>query len=126
MAKYRLRYSFDPDAGICLWAANDAARERFGYPVDARDLPLPGNTRRQVWYVCAWFDTSINWDDPALPSPWGREERERFNAEAQKLVFAPVPEGDAVAQLARFRDAVLPRRNLHLFLLTSSRRRHPG
>lgn len=86
MAKYQLRYSFDPGAGVCLWAANDAARERFDYPVDAQDLPLPENTRRRVWYICAWFDTCIDWDYPPLPSPWSREERERFNAEAQGLL----------------------------------------
>lgn len=86
MSKYRLRYFFDPGAGVCLWAANDAARERFDYPVDARDLPLPENTWWKVWYVCAWFDTSIDWDYPPNPSPWNREERERFNAEAQKLL----------------------------------------
>ncbi|HEY9404323.1 MAG TPA: hypothetical protein VIQ24_16820 [Pyrinomonadaceae bacterium] len=86
MAKYRLRYSFDPGAGICLWAANDAAREQFDYPVDVRDLPLPENTRRRVWYVSAWFDTSIDWDYPPAPSPWSWEEREWFNSEAQKLL----------------------------------------
>jgi hypothetical protein len=86
MSKYRLRYFFDPGAGVCLWAANDAALERFDCPVDARDLPLPENTWRKVWYVCAWFDTGIDWDYPPNPSPWKREERERFNAEAQKLL----------------------------------------
>jgi hypothetical protein len=83
MAKFRLRYFFDPGVGVCLWAVNDAARERFDYPVDASDLPVPENTWRQVSYLCAWFDTIIEWDNPPGPSPWSPGENERFNAEAQ-------------------------------------------
>lgn len=31
---FALRCFFDPGSGICLWANNDEARERFGYPID--------------------------------------------------------------------------------------------
>jgi hypothetical protein len=83
---YRLRYFFDPGGGICLWSANDAARERFGYPVKARSLPLTENTWRRVAYLCAWYDTSIDWRYPPDPSPWEGSERKRFNNEAQNLL----------------------------------------
>ncbi len=86
MAKYRLRYFFDPGAGICLWAANDAARERFGYPVDVQDLSLPENVWRRACYLTAWFDTSIDWNYPPDPSPWTIEERKRFNVAAQEML----------------------------------------
>lgn len=39
-ATYRLRYFIDVWAGDCLWSANDAALERFGYPVSLEDLGL--------------------------------------------------------------------------------------
>lgn len=39
-AIYRLRYFFDVWAGECLWSDNDAALERFGYPVLLEDLGL--------------------------------------------------------------------------------------
>lgn len=86
MAKYRLRYFFDPGADICLWSSNDAANQEFGYAVDARTLPLPENTWRRVTYINAWWDTGIDWNYPPDPSPWDDEERQRFNAEARKLL----------------------------------------
>jgi hypothetical protein len=86
MHKYRLRYFFDPGASICLWADNDSARERFGYPVDFSQLPICENTGRRMLYVIAWHDTSIDWTYPTDPSPWDADERQLFNAEAQKLL----------------------------------------
>jgi hypothetical protein len=86
MATYRLRFFFDPGGGICLWAGNDAARERFGYPIDARSLSLPENTWRRVYYLCSWYDTTIDWNYPPDPSPWDTAERDRFRQEAQNLL----------------------------------------
>ena len=53
-------------------------------PVDARDLPRPENTQRRLVYLAAWYDTSIDWNDPPDPSPWDEAERQRFNTEAQE------------------------------------------
>lgn len=86
MPKFHLRYFFDPGSGVCLWSKNDAARERFGYPVDTNDLPLSENTKRRVWYMCAWFDTSIDWSFPSGPSPWSEEEVGQFKRQAQNLL----------------------------------------
>ena len=43
MAQYQLRFFFDY-GGDCLWAANDAALRRFGYPLYLPDLGLPDET----------------------------------------------------------------------------------
>jgi hypothetical protein len=86
MPKYRLRYFFDPGAGICLWTANEDAERRFGYAVDASKLPLLENTWRRVLHLCHWYDTSIDWNHPPDPSPWDAIECKRFNDEAQKLL----------------------------------------
>jgi len=83
MAKYRLRYFFDPGAGICLWADNEDAKRRFGYAVEPRELSLPENTWRRAMHLCSWYDTSLDWSYPPGPSPWGAEELRRFNNEAQ-------------------------------------------
>jgi hypothetical protein len=83
---YLLRYFFDPGAGICLWAGNDDARERFDYAIDASTLPFPENTWRRVIHLCSWYDTSIDWNYPPGSSPWNTEEFERFHAAAQKLL----------------------------------------
>lgn len=86
MATYKLRFFFSPGSGICLWSANDAARERWDCPVDLKALPLPENTWRKALYVMAWYDTGIDWSYPAAPSPWTIEERLSFNLAAQSLL----------------------------------------
>ncbi|MGE8210274.1 MAG: hypothetical protein ACN6RH_12250 [Stenotrophomonas rhizophila] len=74
-----LRYFFDPGSGICLWAHNDEARERFGYPVEHWTLPLSENTRRWLSYLIAWFDTSIDWSSPGdSDDRWSADEVGRF------------------------------------------------
>jgi hypothetical protein len=85
-ATYRLRYRLEPGAGVCLWATNDAAVERFGDAVDAHDLPLPENTWRRADYLVAWYDTSVDWSYPPDPSPWDENESARFDAEAQRFL----------------------------------------
>ena len=86
MPRYVLRYFFDPGSNICLWSANDAAREQFDYPVCLHDLGLPENLERRVIYLMAWFDTSLDWEYPPNPSPWTETERTRFREASQHLL----------------------------------------
>lgn len=86
MARYALRYFFDPGSGICLWAACDAARQRFGYPVAARQLPLPRPTRERMAQLADWYDHSVDWEYPAGPSLWDADEAERFARAARQLL----------------------------------------
>jgi hypothetical protein len=74
---YVLRFFFDY-GGTCLWAANDLARERFGYPVELSELPIPDDLRHELQLAGERFDTSLNWDNPAGPSPWSKEDSEQF------------------------------------------------
>lgn len=83
---YRLRYRFEPGAGVCFWAGDDATEARFGLAVQSTDLPLPENTRRRLEYLVAWFDTSIDWEYPPDPSPWDAEESARFHAETRRML----------------------------------------
>jgi hypothetical protein len=86
MARYALRYLFDPGSGICLWAASPAAHERFGYPIDPRQLPLPRETRERINQLVDWYDTSVDWEYPAGPSLWDDGEQERFTRAARQLL----------------------------------------
>ena len=86
MKLYRLRFAFDTGAGVCLWAANDTARERFGYAVESSELTLPPVTQRRLEALLRWHNTGLDWSDPAGPSPWSEEERQRFNREAQAVL----------------------------------------
>jgi hypothetical protein len=84
--KYKIRFFFDAGSGICLWAADDATRQIFDYPIDIWNLALPENTKRQTAYLITWFDTSIDWNDPAGLSKWDTEETKRFNTATQRLL----------------------------------------
>jgi hypothetical protein len=74
----KLRYFFEPGTNICLWAADDTAREKFGYAVEFEDLPLSEALVQQALKLATWFETSIDWSYPADPSPWNEAERQRF------------------------------------------------
>ena len=65
--RYRLKTGFDGGSGHLLWAANDAARERWDYPVDHFDLPLPMSLARHVQSLVDRYDL----DHPDV----GRETR---------------------------------------------------
>jgi hypothetical protein len=86
MANYLFRYFFDAGSGVCLWSANDAAREKFGYPVTLESLGLPENLLREALHIVTWYDTSLDWSYPPSPSPWSEEERARFIEASQRLL----------------------------------------
>jgi hypothetical protein len=83
MSVYVLRFFFDPGSGICLWAANDAARDKWDYPIEAQLLPIQEGTWRFADQLCSWYDTSVNWAYPPDPSPWSASEWAAFNTAAQ-------------------------------------------
>jgi hypothetical protein len=86
MEIYKLRFSFDPDSGICLWSENELARDRFGYPVELDSLEIAPSVKRLAEELIARFDTSLDWSDPAGPSQWSGVEREHFWADAADLL----------------------------------------
>lgn len=82
---YVLRYFFDPGSGVCLWAENDEAKEKFGYPVEHWELPLSENAKRFLQHLVAWFDTSIDWSAPGdTDEYWSAEELASFKAASAK------------------------------------------
>ena len=87
-ARYRLRFFFDAGSGACLWSGSDATRERFGYPVALELLPVSEHVRRAALQLCAWYDTSLDWESPSRPSPWSSGERQRFRDAALSFVAA--------------------------------------
>ncbi len=81
-----IRYFFDAGSGVCLWSGDDATNARHGFAIDAADLPLSAYTQRWLQHLIAWYDTSLNWDDPAGDSLWSAEEQARFQQAAQEGV----------------------------------------
>ena len=78
----RLRFAFEAGAGVCLWAANDDAQARFGLAVEQADLPLDGALRQTGEALIERFDTSLDWTDPAGPTPWTAGEADAFESAA--------------------------------------------
>lgn len=81
----RLRYFFDAGSGVCLWAGNDQAADQYGYAIDVEALPLSGNTRYWLRHLIAWYDTSLDWDNPgSAEGPWPEDEKRRFAQAARR------------------------------------------
>lgn len=88
MEIYKLRFSFDAGSGICLWSENELARDRLGYPVELDSLEVAPSVKKLAEDLIARFDTSLDWNDPAGPSPWSDVEREHFRADAAGLLWS--------------------------------------
>lgn len=95
---YILRFFFDYKAGGCLWSENDAAYKKYGFgPLDATfynlegeisgepRIKLPDVLKQQILELDKLYSESLNWDDPAAPSPWSKKEWEDFNKKARNL-----------------------------------------
>ena len=82
----RIRCSFDTGAGVCLWAADEAARLAYGYAIAFADLSLSEDLRRRGEALLALFDTRLCWEDPTAPSPWSDDGHEAFVLQAQQYL----------------------------------------
>lgn len=81
-----IRFFFDAGSGVCLWAGDDASNERHGFAINTGDLPLSSNTCYWLQHLIAWYDTSLDWDNPAGDSLWSGEEEARFRLAVQEGV----------------------------------------
>lgn len=88
MAVYRFRYFFEWGAGgDCLWADNDAARERYDYNPAIRDLPLSEALAVFLDETGYLHDDALNWDyppDPPDPEQWTPEKEADFCRRARE------------------------------------------
>ena len=55
---YVFRAFIDPGANL-LWSANDAARERFDYPVELEELPISAQLVAEIGRLFDRFEASI-------------------------------------------------------------------
>lgn len=60
----QLRFFFDAGSGVCLWAQDDEAKARFGYPVEAGDLDIPAELRAEIEQLITDYEDTFPWDDP--------------------------------------------------------------
>ena len=71
--------------GHCLWSANDRSRERFGNAIDNSRLPVSPLLLKELNDMEHEFQSYLNWDDPAGPSPWTDEHKTDFCIRANEL-----------------------------------------
>lgn len=83
MAKYEMKYMFDFVSGVCVWSANVAARERYGYPVKAEALPISNELVHTLRDLIARYDNALNWADPAIGFLWSDGERKLWHDEVR-------------------------------------------
>jgi len=82
---FRVRLLFEWGGGS-LWAGNDATRAKYGVGPIEDALPISPQTHDKLDELSAWHDNALDWNYPPDPSPWSKEERERFDAAALKLL----------------------------------------
>jgi hypothetical protein len=89
----RLRLFFDAGSGVCLWAQDEEAKQRFGYPVDLNALALPRDLHADLVRLIADYDATIDWDNPgatpdvdAGPTSFGYEPAAPLRDRVQRLL----------------------------------------
>lgn len=81
MTKYILKYWFE-HGGICLWSANDNARNKYDYPIDNRELPISKNLIDELYALEEEYHDYLDWNYPPDPSPWSEEQKQDFKNRA--------------------------------------------
>jgi hypothetical protein len=95
---YQLRFFFDYNCGGCLWCANDASYKTFdvgcldsalfdlyGHVIEEAKIRLPETIAQEVLKLDMLYSESLNWDDPAGPSLWNKEQWNEFYKQARLL-----------------------------------------
>jgi hypothetical protein len=82
---YKLKLMFEWGGGT-IWCANDAAREKHDVgPVEER-LPLPKKILDELQHLTELHDSALDWSYPPDPSPWSKQQFERFDEKAQNIL----------------------------------------
>ena len=74
---YELEYWFE-HGGFCLWSNNNETREKYGYAVDFRDLPISNQLINELKTLENEYGTILNWDEPNGPLLWNNEKKQDF------------------------------------------------
>lgn len=84
MDKYSLKFMFDWGSGTCLWSTNDAAREKYGYPVDIEQLPISSELAKSLIELADKHDEALDWDCPNNDLLWNEEQVKLFLQNARR------------------------------------------
>ena len=82
MAVYEMKYMYDWGSGCCVWSINDAAREKYDFPVFAEQLPISDDLKTTLDYLISKHDEALDWDCPQNDLLWDEEQINLFIKEA--------------------------------------------
>jgi len=75
--KYHLKFWFE-HGGICIWGANEKAKNKYGYAIEQKDLPISAGLIRELNDLEDKYVTFLDWEYPPNPSPWSEEQKHDF------------------------------------------------
>lgn len=84
MSKYMLSFWFD-FGGICIWGMNDLTKEKFGYAIETKSLPLSNNLSDKIILLQEEYTTYLDWEYPPNPSPWTKKHKLDFLKRASDI-----------------------------------------
>lgn len=85
-----LRFFFEYGVHTPLWPFGGDLDSPYGYPCELDRLPLSPGVREELARLTGAYQSSLDWDDPAGPSPWPEERKELFNQQAVAALEALV------------------------------------
>lgn len=83
LEKYKLKYWFE-HGGICIWGANTAAKDKYGYAIETVSLPISSSLIETLNSLEEEYTTYLDWEYPPNPSPWTEEHKQDFIKQATK------------------------------------------
>lgn len=83
LLKYVFKYWFE-HGGTCLWSMNDDARNKFGYAMDNKKLPISKALVDELYALETEYHGYLDWDYPPAPSPWKLKQKNEFKNRANE------------------------------------------
>lgn len=86
MKKYVFRFFFEWGTNLCLWSANDAARERYGIGcVDYNFLDISDGLKLTLAKMGDEYQSKLDWEYPPNPSPWTKKQLRDFKKRSKQV-----------------------------------------
>ncbi len=89
MAKYTFKYWFEwgffhEDICPCLWASDEVTKEKYGYCVALKSLPISDELRKFLFELGQVHDEFLDWSGESESLLWNDEEKQDFYHKAQE------------------------------------------
>ncbi|MEV7186697.1 hypothetical protein [Kitasatospora sp. NPDC093102] len=88
---HHVRFFFEYGVDTPLWPGpfgDPDLDSPYGYPCALEKLPVTPATRNELARLADLYQSSLDWDHPAGPSPWTRDRQESFRSEADMALEA--------------------------------------